>query len=151
MNKKLLLSVLVIACAATNLSYGGFLGTIWERVLKPYPNLQKTSLDVLPSDRKQLIVTYRQLNGTRFRPEDIFGAVSKEEYRTIMTHLDGGYYNTFTVYHPTTANLLYYSLLTGICYGTYKLTRKETRDKIKKLTQKIKNRFKKQTELATSK
>ena len=153
MHKKLLLGVLTISCAVTNLSYGGFLGTIWERVLKPYPNLQETELTSLSNNRKLLITRYRRLKGTSFLPKDIFGVVSKEEYRTIMTRLYGGYYNTFTVYHPTTANILYYSLLTGICYGTYKLTRKETRDKIKKnarkVVDKIKDRFKKQVELAT--
>lgn len=165
MNKKLLVSVLAIACAISNMSYGGFLErtlrTTWKRVLKPYPNFQDTKMNALPKKMKRLIKIDRQVSHRSMNAD-----VSKEEYRTIImscdnrgyfkvqNEFDKEYYKTFTVYHPTTANILYYSLLASICYGSYKLSQKKTRDKIKKrirkVMKKIENRFKKQTELATT-
>ncbi len=212
MNKKLLLSVLVIACAATNISYGGLFRAVWKKTLQPYSNIERGFLEgfgAIDSSVVSFILVegaiwrtavhiegYVIMNDGRkipfqkvvfdefgnFLPVDSKGKLFKSNKVQGYQRSKGGkmqkgswgilretrgearqkelgaspsFYKRFTIHHPWVANGIYYTLLGTACvgYGTYKLMRKETRDKIKKnvlkVMEKTKQRFKEQIARAT--
>ena len=80
MNKKLLLSVLAIACAVTNMSYGGIFRTLWERTLKPYPTIEEGSLNGGSLDKGMYVYLLRDSSNPPFERRTVGGCVEVNSF-----------------------------------------------------------------------